>query len=190
MGFSSPIDDHISNLSRARNMFLTSIEINDVQLKTLEKDISEKSQEITDLKNEIKQFQYSLTKEELQLKAQKLISLENDSKSLESKFNNKNNYNETLKQNLSTIENKIDELKMYKNVKEGNKILKELGLIDTCQALEDNAFLILKEQEKQEQINQKLQITSELLNEDKRTPDDVLKEILGVSKTEENGGFY
>jgi len=78
MGISSPIKEQLKNLSRVRNLLLTDIEINKVKLDKLENNINDYGTQITQLRNEIVQFQYSLTKDELEIKAKKIISLEND----------------------------------------------------------------------------------------------------------------
>ena len=190
MGVSSPVKEQLKNLRRVRNLLLTDIELNEVKLKELEKKILEYSNKITKEQNEIKQFQYSLSKVELQIKARNIISLENNKKREEKNYDMKFNYNENLKNNLFAIENKIDELRLYKTLKETEKAMKKTDLISTSATLAENASLLLKEKEKQERILGELKTTGELISEDKRTPDDILKEILGDKKNSENGGFY
>ena len=100
------------------------------------------------------------------------------------------NYNENLKNNLSEIEIKIDELRSYKNLKETEDTMKKLELINTSETLAKNALILLKEKEKQDEILNTLKITGDLVSENKKTPDDILKEVLGDTKNLENGGFY
>ena len=185
MGVSSPVKEQLKNLRRVRNLLLTDIELNEVKLKELEKKILEYSNKITKEQNEIKQFQYSLSKVELQIKARNIISLENNKKREEKSYDMKLSYNDNLKNNLSTIENKIAELHLYETLKETEKAMKKTDLINTSATLAENASLLLNEKENQEQILDAIKIT-----EDEKTPDDILKEILGDTKNSETGGFY
>ena len=190
MGISSPIKEQLKNLSRVRNLFLINIEINEVKLKHLEKKINDYGTQITQLRNEIVQFQYSLTEDELQLKAKKIISLENDKNREIKNYDMKSAYNTNLKENLNLIENKIEEIHIYENLNESDKVMKKLDLINTSAVLADNAVILLKEKEKQEKSLATLKITGDLISENKKTPDDILKDLLGNSKNSENGGSY
>ena len=190
MGISSPIKDQLKNLSRVRNLLLKDIEINKVKLDELENNINDYGTQITQLRNEIVQFQYSLTKDELEIKAKKIISLENDKNREKKNYDMKSAYNENLKDNLNIIENKIDEIHIYENLKESDKLMKKLDLINTSAVVAENAVILLKEKEKQEKSLSTLKITGDLISENKKTPDDILKELLGETKNSENGGFY
>ena len=190
MGISSPIKDQLKNLSRVRNLLLTEIEINKVKLDQLENNINDYGTQITQLRNEIVQFQYSLTKDELEIKAKKIISLENDKNREKKNYDMKLAYNENLKDNLNIIGNKIDEIHIYENLKESDKLMKILELINTSAVVAENAVILLKEKEKQEESLASLKITGGLISENKTTPDDILKELLGDTKNSENGGFY
>ena len=189
MGISSPIKEQLKNLSRVRNLLLTDIEINKVKLDKLENNINDYGTQITQLRNEIVQFQYSLTKDELEIKAKKIISLENDKNREKKNYDMKSAYNENLKDNLNIIENKIDEIHIYENLKESDKLMKKLDLINTSAVVAENAVILLKEKEKKEKSLDTLKITGDLISENKKTPDDILKELIGETKNSENGGL-
>ena len=194
MGISSPTpQQQIKKLTQLKSKLLTNIKINEIKIENSENIISDFSKQITDMENEIKQFQYSLNEEEKLSKAKKAIGLRNDKSREQKNFDILYTFNESLKNNLQTINNKIEELKMYINVKDANKIIKELGIIDTNQTFMDNANMILLEGEKSEELIKKAEDGNSLINEGISIPKEYLNQILGnseASKKTENGGFY
>ena len=190
MGFTSPIEEQYKNLNRLRNQLLKSQVINDAKIETSSKKISEISKKIEQGKNEIKQFCHSLTKEELELKAKDLMELEKNLEIEKKKDETIRNYNNLLKNSISQIENNMDELRMYKDIKDMNKEMKKMELINTSSALAENVNNILNQKKREESINEGLKNINEIFNGNSKTTDEYLKEILGNTKIEENGGFY
>ena len=188
MGFSSPVDDQYKNLRRVRNKLLLNIEIKKIELEKSEEEIKKMSKQITQEQDEIKQFSHTLTKDELQIRAKKLISLEKDKEREKQNYDRLDKYNDLLKTNLSSVENKMNELELHKNLKDTNEVL--TNLIDTSQTIADNAQKIMTSIENGNQIIEGLTITSGAITGDNRTPDDLLKELLGDTKNGENGGVY
>ena len=82
---------------------------------------------------------------------------------------------------------------MYINTKEANKIMKQLGILDTNQTFIENAEMILIEKDKSDEIIGGLNNGNSCLNEGIQNPDDYLKSLLGNTETpknNQNGGFY
>ena len=188
MGFSSPVEDQIKNLRRVRNQLITAVEFKNIELEKSKEEITKLDNQMTQEKDEIKQFSHSLSKEELELRAKKLISLEKD-KAREKQNNERlDKYNELLKNNLNSVESKINELEFYKNIKGVNDVL--TNLIDTSNEISKNAITILSKNENDDKNKGELTAIDKVITGNNKTPDDVLKEILGDTKTVENGGFY
>ena len=121
------------------------------------------------------QYQYSLNEDEKLLKAKKVIILRNDRDREQRQLNSLYAFNETLKNNLDSVKNKIGELEMYINVKDANKILKQSGILDTNQTFIENAEIILEGRDKTGQIIKGLTNGNSCLNEGIQNPDDYLK---------------
>ena len=190
MGFSSPIDKQYENLSRLRRQLLSSQALNDIKLEISQKNISEISKKIEQGKNELKQFCHTLTKDEMQLKAKELMELEKDIEMEKKNHGTLFEYNSLLKTNISKIENNLNELKMIKDMNGINKEMKKMELINTSATLAEHVNIILNQKKKEEKIIDELKNIEQINNGSSKTPDEYLKEILGNTKIEENGGFY
>ena len=191
MGITTPIEEEqYNNLNRLRNKLLMSQLINDSKIEISEKNISSISKKIKQGKNEIKQFCHSLTKDELQIKAKKLMMLERDLEIEKKNYDTILNYNTLLKNNISQVETTMNELMMLTNTKDINKQMKKMDIINTSTVLSENISILLNQKKKEESINKELNNINEIFNEYPKTVDSYLKEILGNSKIEENGGFY
>ena len=194
MGITSPTpQQQLKSLYRIKGKFITNIEINKITIDKLEEKISDYNSQIKEKDTEIMQYQYSLNEDEKLLKAKKVIILRNDRDREQRQLNNLYAFNETLKNNLDSVKNKIGELEMYINVKDANKILKQSGILDTNQTFIENAEIILEGRDKTDQIIKGLTNGNSCLNEGIQSPDDYLKSLLGNNETpknNQNGGFY
>ena len=194
MGITSPTpQQQLKSLYRIKGKFITNIEINKITIDKLEEKISDYNSQIKEKDTEIMQYQYSLNEDEKLLKAKKVIILRNDRDREKGQLNNLYAFNETLKNNLDLVKNKIGELEMYINVKDANKILKQSGILDTNQTFIENAEIILEGRDKTDQIIKGLTNGNSCLNEGIQSPDDYLKSLLGNNETpknNQNGGFY
>ena len=194
MGITSPTpQQQLKSLYRIKGKFITNIEINKIKIEKLEEKISDYNSQIKEKDTEIMQYQYSLNEDEKLLKAKKVIILRNDRDREQRQLNNLYAFNETLKNNLDSVKNKIGELEMYINVKDANKILKQSGILDTNQTFIENAEIILEGRDKTGQIIKGLTNANSCLNEGIQSPDDYLKSLLGNNETpknNQNGGFY
>ena len=191
MGFTSPFEEQYKNLNRLRNQLLSSQVINDSKLEISKKQISETSKKIEQGKNEIKQFCHSLTKEEMQIRAKELMELEKNLEIEKKNYETIINYNTILKTNISQIEHNMNELRMFKDIKDTNKELKKMELINTSAALAENVNIILNQKLREENINEEFKNVSQIYNANTKTTDAYLKEILGNTPKEENNKeFY
>ena len=188
MGISSPIEDQLKNLRRVRNKLLTTGEFKKIELEKSEGEITKLSNQITQEQDEIKQFSHSFSKDELEIRAKKLIALENDKDREKQKYDRLNKYNELLKNNLNSVESKINELEFHKDIEDTNGVLN--NLIDTSKVISDNAVKIMLTNENDEGIIGQLTAANGAITGNKKTPDDILKELLGDTKNVENGGVY
>ena len=194
MGITSPTpQQQLKSLYKIKGKFITNIDINKIKIDKLEEKISDYNSQIKEKDTEIMQYQYSLNEDEKLLKAKKVIILRNDRDREQRQLNNLYAFNETLKNNLDSVKNKIGELEMYINVKDANKILKQSGILDTNQTFIENAEIILEGRDKTGQIIKGLTNGNSCLNEGIQSPDDYLKSLLGNNETpknNQNGGFY
>jgi len=194
MGITSPTpQQQLKSLYIIKGKFITNIDINKIKIDKLEEKISDYNSQIKEKDTEIMQYQYSLNEDEKLLKAKKVIILRNDRDREQRQLNNLYAFNETLKNNLDLVKNKIGELEMYINVKDANKILKQSGILDTNQTFIENAEIILEGRDKTDQIIKGLTNGNSCLNEGIQSPDDYLKSLLGNNETpknNQNGGFY
>ena len=194
MGITSPTpQQQLKSLYKIKGKFITNIDINKIKIDKLEEKISDYNSQIKEKDTEIMQYQYSLNEDEKLLKAKKVIILRNDRDREQRQLNNLYAFNETLKNNLDSVKNKIGELEMYINVKDANKILKQSGILDTNQTFIENAEIILEGRDKTDQIIKGLTNANSCLNEGIQSPDDYLKSLLGNNETpknNQNGGFY
>ena len=193
MGITSPTQQQLKSLYKIKGKFITNIDTNKTKIDKLEEKISDYNSQIKEKDTEIMQYQYSLNEDEKLLKAKKVIILRNDRDREQRQLNNLYAFNETLKNNLDSVKNKIGELEMYINVKDANKILKQSGILDTNQTFIENAEIILEGRDKTGQIIKGLTNGNSCLNEGIQSPDDYLKSLLGNNETpknNQNGGFY
>ena len=181
-------EDPIIKLSQLRSQIMTTIEFNKIKIEKADKDIEELSEQIKLGENDLRQNQYSYTDLEKQNKAKKLLELQKDRQRATKNRDSLSAYNETLKNNLSTIEAKIEELRNYQQIEQGNIEMGKIESIDTVGALKKNIEHIMIEQDKQQKIIETMQIGDGAINAELgiKNEQDYLKSLLGSGGT--NGG--
>ena len=181
-------EDPIIKLSQLRSQIMTTIEFNKIKIEKADKDIEELSEQIKLGENDLRQNQYSYTDLEKQNKAKKLLELQKDRQRATKNRDSLSAYNETLKNNLSTIEAKIEELRNYQQIEQGNIEMGKIESIDTVGALKKNIEHIMIEQDKQQKIYETMQIGDGAINAELgiKNEQDYLKSLLGSGGT--NGG--
>ena len=178
-------EDPIIKLSQLRSQIMTTIEFNKIKIEKADKDIEELSEQIKLGENDLRQNQYSYTDLEKQNKAKKLLELQKDRQRATKNRDSLSAYNETLKNNLSTIEAKIEELRNYQQIEQGNIEMGKIESIDTVGALKKNIEHIMIEQDKQQKIIETMQIGDGAINAELgiKNEQDYLKSLLGSGGT-------
>ena len=181
-------EDPIIKLSQLRSQIMTTIEFNKIKIEKADKDIEELNEQIKLGENDLRQNQYSYTDLEKQNKAKKLLELQKDRQRATKNRDSLSAYNETLKNNLSTIEAKIEELRKHEQIVRGNSEMEKIEAIDTVGALKKNIEHIMIEQDKQQKIIETMQIGDGAINAELgiKNEQDYLKSLLGSGGT--NGG--
>ena len=191
MGCSSPpntkesIQEKISKLRQLKNSVSSSIEINKSKIQKIEEEIQRLDTAIKVGEDDLRQNQHSYSEQEIKLKGKKLFDLQKDRQRLQKSLNLTSANNENLKNNLAMIESKIDELTNYIQLHAGDKVMKEIGNIDTGDALQKNIAEVLRQQQKDDEQLGILEAGNRAANAGLgiNNADDYLKQILGGNGT-------
>ena len=187
MGCSSPpntkesIQEKISKLRQLKNSVSSSIEINKSKIQKIEEEIQRLDTAIKVGEDDLRQNQHSYSEQEIKLKGKKLFDLQKDRQRLQKSLNLTSANNENLKNNLAMIESKIDELTNYIQLHAGDKVMKEIGNIDTGDALQKNIAEVLRQQQIDDEQLGILEAGNRAANAGLgiNNADDYLKQILG-----------
>ena len=131
------------------------------------------------LENDIVQNQYSYSEAEKLQKAQKIIELKSDLQRAQKTFDLLNPNNENLKNNITMINSKIQEIETNRITKMENDIMTKIGDTDPTPALKKNIEYIMKQIEKDNKIIEMLNNGNKAINPDVGTAEDILKQTLG-----------
>ena len=179
------IPTKISKLRQLRSSVLSTIEVNKIKIEKAEKEIQKLDAEIKEGENDLRQNQYSYSEQEQKAKAKKLFDLQKDRQRAQKSLNLTSANNENLKNNLTMIDSKIDELTNYSQLNAGEQVMKEIGNIDTGDALQKNIAQIMRQQQKDDEQLRILEGGNRAVNADLgiNSADDYLKQILGGNGT-------
>ena len=172
-------EEQIRQLTKLKNDVTTTVETNDVKISGLQQQIKEINEEIKQLENDIVQNQYSYSEAEKLQKAQKIIELKTDLQRAQKTFDLLNPNNENLKNNITMINSKIQEIETNRITKMGNDIMTKIGDTDPTPALKKNIEYIMKQIEKDNKIIEMLNNGNKAINPDVGTAEDILKQTLG-----------
>ena len=177
------VEDAVSKLTSLRGRVMTTIQVNDIKIAKSVKELEKIEAAIKQGENDIKQNQYSYSDSEKQTKAKKLIDLQKDRAREQKSLDALRTYNETLKNNLTMLNSKIEEVRNAQQIKEGNDLMKELGSLDTGETLRQNIENVMMENQRQVDIIKIMQNGNNALNSDLgiQNPDDYLKSLLGTA---------
>lgn len=177
------VEDAVSKLTSLRGRVMTTIQVNDIKIAKSEKELEKIEAAIKQGENDIKQNQYSYSDSEKQTKVKKLIDLQKDRAREQKSLDALRTYNETLKNNLTMLNSKIEEVRNAQQIKEGNDLMKELGSLDTGETLRQNIENVMMENQRQEDIIKIMQNGNNALNSNLgiQNPDDYLKSLLGTA---------
>ena len=176
-------NDAVSKLTSLKGRVMTTIQVNDIKIAKSEKELEKIEAAIKQGENDIKQNQYSYSDSEKQTKVNKLIDLQKDRAREKKSLDALRTYNETLKNNLTMLNSKIEEVRNAQQIKEGNDLMKELGSLDTGETLRQNIENVMMENQRQEGNIKIMQNGNNALNSDLgiQNPDDYLKSLLGTA---------
>ena len=176
-------NDAVSKLTSLKGRVMTTIQVNDIKIAKSEKELEKIEAQIKQGENDIKQNQYSYSDSEKQTKVKKLIDLQKDRAREQKSLDALRTYNETLKNNLTMLNSKIEEVRNAQQIKEGNDLMKELGSLDTGETLRQNIENVMIENKRQEDNIKIMQNGNNALNSDLgiQNPDDYLKSLLGTA---------
>ena len=176
-------NDAVSKLTSLKGRVMTTIQLNDIKIAKSEKELEKIEAAIKQGENDIKQNQYSYSDSEKQTKVNKLIDLQKDRAREQKSLDALRTYNETLKNNLTMLNSKIEEVRNAQQIKEGNDLMKELGSLDTGETLRQNIENVMMENQRQVDIIKIMQNGNNALNSDLgiQNPDDYLKSLLGTA---------
>lgn len=141
------IPSKIQKLKNLQNQMTTTEEMNEAKIEQLNKKISNYDEQLKQGENDLRQNQYSYSEAEKKEKVAKLFEIKKDRLRVENQRKNLNLYNNNLKDNLSAIESKINELTNYELIEKGNEIMKDIGMIDTGDALAKNIEIMMRQNE-------------------------------------------
>ena len=176
-------NDAVSKLTSLKGRVMTTIQVNDIKIAKSVKELEKIEAAIKQGENDIKQNQYSYSDSEKQTKVNKLIDLQKDRAREQKSLDALRTYNETLKNNLTMLNSKIEEVRNAQQIKEGNDLMKELGSLDTGETLRQNIENVMMENQRQEDNIKIMQNGNNALNSDLgiQNPDDYLKSLLGTA---------
>ena len=176
-------EDAVSKLTSLKGRVMTTIQVNDIKIAKSEKELEKIEAAIKQGENDIKQNQYSYSDSEKQTKVKKLVDLQKDRAREQKSLDALRTYNETLKNNLTMLNSKIEEVRNAQQIKEGNDLMKELGSLDTGETLRQNIENVMIENQRQEDNIKIMQNGNNALNSDLgiQNPDDYLKSLLGTA---------
>ena len=148
---SAPKEDPLVILGRVRNNLMTQIELNKIKIEKREKNIQDLDNQINQLENDLKQNQYSYSDTEKKQKARQIMGLKKDLLLEEKSLEEARTYNETLNNNKTTIESKIEEIRNMQAISAGDKALANLGDGNTAEILQSNVERMMREQQIRDQ---------------------------------------
>ena len=172
-------EEQIRQLTKLKNDVTTTVETNDIRISGIQQQIQEINEEIKQIENDIVQNQYSYSEAEKMQKAQKIIELKSDLQRAQKTLNLINPNNENLKNNITMINSKIQEIETNRITKMGNDIMTKIGDTDPTPALKKNIEYIMKQIEKDNKIIEMLNNGNKAINPDVGTAEDILKQTLG-----------
>jgi chromosome segregation ATPase len=172
-------EEQIRQLTKLKNDVTTTVETNNIRISGIQQQIQEINDEIKQLENDIVQNQYSYSEAEKLQKAQKIIELKSDLQRAQKTLNLINPNNENLKNNITMINSKIQEIETNRITKMENDIMTKIGDTDPTPALKKNIEYIMKQIEKDNKIIEMLNNGNKAINPDVGTAEDILKQTLG-----------
>ena len=171
----------INDLIKRQNSLSNQIRENKAKIDNYEKELQNIQNQLKKGESDIKLKQYQYSKEELQSKAKKLISLKRDEARTQKSISYLMTMNETLKNNLESLERKINEYYSLKELKKGNDLMKQINKENHNEILENNVNNLLVQQAKDNQNQRVLERGNNLyFGNEGFNEQDYMKQLLGT----------
>lgn len=173
------IPTKINKLTMLKGKMLSTIEINKVKIEGMQKKIGDLDSQIKQGENDLVQNKFSYSETELKTKAKQIYELKKDRQRLEKQVETSTAYNDNLKNNLSKIETKIEELRNAGTIMEGNDVMNGMDDLNTADILQKNIEGMMREEQIQEQNRRILDNGNQAMNEGLGNFDDYMNSLLG-----------
>ena len=173
------IPTKINKLTMLKGKMLSTIEINKVKIEGMQKKIENLDSQIKQGENDLVQNKFSYSETELKTKAKQIYELKKDRQRLEKQVETSTAYNDNLKNNLSKIENKIEELRNAGTIMEGNDVMNGMDDLNTADILQKNIEGMMREEHNQDENLRILKNGEQAMNEGLGNFDDYMNSLLG-----------
>ena len=173
------IPTKINKLTMLKGKMLSTIEINKVKIEGRQKKIENLDSQIKQGENDLVQNKFSYSETELKTKAKQIYELKKDRQRLEKQVETSTAYNDNLKNNLSKIENKIEELRNAGTIMEGNDVMNGMDDLNTADILQKNIEGMMREEHNQDENLRILKNGEQAMNEGLGNFDDYMNSLLG-----------
>lgn len=173
------IPTKINKLTMLKGKMLSTIEINKVKIEGMQKKIGELDSQIKQGENDLVQNKFSYSESELKTKAKQIYELKKDRQRLEKQVETSTAYNDNLKNNLSKIETKIEELRNAGTIMEGNDVMNGMDDLNTADILQKNIEGMMREEQNQDEHLRILKNGEQAMNEGLGNFDDYMNSLLG-----------
>ena len=173
------IPTKINKLTMLKGKMLSTIEINKVKIEGMQKKIENLDSQIKQGENDLVQNKFSYSETELKTKAKQIYELKKDRQRLEKQVETSTAYNDNLKNNLSKIENKIEELRNAGTIMEGNVVMNGMDDLNTADILQKNIEGMMREEHNQDENLRILKNGEQAMNEGLGNFDDYMNSLLG-----------
>ena len=173
------IPTKINKLTMLKGKMLSTIEINKVKIEGMQKKIENLDSQIKQGENDLVQNKFSYSESELKTKAKQIYELKKDRQRLEKQVETSTAYNDNLKNNLSKIENKIEELRNAGTIMEGNDVMNGMDDLNTADILQKNIEGMMREEHNQDENLRILKNGEQAMNEGLGNFDDYMNSLLG-----------
>ena len=173
------IPTKINKLTQLKGKMLSTIEINKVKIEGMQKKIENLDSQIKQGENDLVQNKFSYSESEIKTKAKQIYELKKDRQRLEKQVETSTAYNDNLKNNLSKIENKIEELRNAGTIMEGNNVMNGMDDLNTADILQKNIEGMMREVQNQDEHLRILKNGEQAMNEGLGNFDDYMNSLLG-----------
>ena len=173
------IPTKINKLTMLKGKMLSTIEINKVKIEGMQKKIENLDSQIKQGENDLVQNKFSYSETELKTKAKQIYELKKDRQRLEKQVETSTAYNDNLKNNLSKIETKIEELRNAGTIMEGNDVMNGMDDLNTADILQKNIEGMMREVHNQDENLRILKNGEQAMNEGLGNFDDYMNSLLG-----------